>query len=106
MDNEENGFGADFIVITDEEGNEYEIEHLDTIELYGAEYMAFLPVAASEDENPEMVLFKVVEENGEQLFATIDDEEELQRVYAAFIEQWYEDGEYDADDDDEDEGGE
>jgi uncharacterized protein YrzB (UPF0473 family) len=94
MDNEENGgFGADYIVITDEDGNDFEIEHLDTIEIDGTEYMAFLPVTEDEEENPEMVLFKVVEENGEELFATIDDDDELQRVYEAFIQRWYEEEE-------------
>jgi uncharacterized protein YrzB (UPF0473 family) len=91
MENEENvGFGADYIVITDEEGNEYEIEHLDTIEIGGTEYMAFLPVTEDEDETQEIVLFKLIEENDEELFATIDDDDELQRVYEEFINRWYE----------------
>lgn len=39
------GFGPDFITITDEDGNEFELEHLDTIEYNGQTYMAFsLPV--------------------------------------------------------------
>ena len=42
-------YGANFITVTDEEGNEFELEHLDTIEFNGTTYMAFFP-AVSEDE--------------------------------------------------------
>ena len=37
-------YGADFITITDEDGNEFELEHLDTLEYNGETYMAFFPV--------------------------------------------------------------
>ena len=47
------GFGPDFITITDEDGNEFELEHLDTIEYNGQTYMAFFP--AVEDEGGEAV---------------------------------------------------
>jgi len=104
MDIEENGFGPDFIVITDEEGKEYEIEHLDTIEIDGVEYMAFLDRTNEDEENPEMVLFRVIEDNGEVLFASIDDDDELERVDAAFIQKWYDEeeneDEYDEEEDD------
>ena len=36
-------YGADFITITDEDGNEFELEHLDTLEYNGETYMAFFP---------------------------------------------------------------
>ncbi|MDR3149528.1 MAG: DUF1292 domain-containing protein [Oscillospiraceae bacterium] len=85
-------FGADFYTVTDEEGNEYEIEHLDTLILDdGTTYMSF--TEADETENPEMIIFKVIEENGEELFATIDDENELQEIYDKFMERLYDDEE-------------
>ena len=34
-------FGPDFISVTDEDGNEFELEHVDTIEYNGQIYMAF-----------------------------------------------------------------
>ena len=46
----ENEYGDDFIVISDEDGNEYELEHLDTIEFEGQVYMAFLPVSENEED--------------------------------------------------------
>jgi predicted transcriptional regulator YdeE len=87
--NGELDFGDDYYTVTDEEGNEYELEHLDTLELDGNTYMAF--VEAGEIDEPEMIIFKVVEENGEELFASIEDDDELERVYGAFMERWVED---------------
>lgn len=36
-------FGPDFVSVTDDEGNEFELEHLGTLEYNGQEYMAFVP---------------------------------------------------------------
>ena len=36
-------YGNDFVVLTDEDGREIELEHLDTVEYNGQTYMAFLP---------------------------------------------------------------
>ena len=41
-------FGPDFITVTDEDGNDFELEHLDTLEYNNEVYMAFFP-AVSED---------------------------------------------------------
>ncbi len=89
----ENEYGDDFIVISDEDGNEYELEHLDTIEFEGRVYMAFLPVSENEEDEYEMILFRVAEEDGEELLEIIDDEEEAERVYARFMEQLFDDEE-------------
>jgi uncharacterized protein YrzB (UPF0473 family) len=87
-------YGSDFITITDDDGNEFELEHLDTIEYKGALYMAFLP--ANMDENDEdygMVILKVVQENGEEILATVDDDLEMEGVYNTFMEQLFADEE-------------
>lgn len=91
-------FGSNFVSISDEEGNEYELEHLDTIEYGDDLYMAFLPTEPDENGNQptEMIILKVVEENGEEFFETIDDEDLLDKVYEAFMEQLFDD---DAEDD-------
>lgn len=89
----ENEYGDDFIVISDEDGNEYELEHLDTIEFEGRIYMAFLPVSENEEDEYEMILFRAVEEDGEELLEIIEDEEEAERVYARFMEQLFDDEE-------------
>ena len=84
-------FGPDFITVTDEDGNEFELEHLDTIEYNGQTYMAFFPAVEDEaDEESEdygLVILKSVTENGEELLSTLDDEAELEKIYDLFMEQ-------------------
>jgi uncharacterized protein YrzB (UPF0473 family) len=91
---DEERFGDDFYTITDDDGNEFALEHLDTIEIGDDTYMAFAPADMDEDD-PDfgMVILKVVEENGEELFATIDDDAEKEAVHAAFMEQLFADDE-------------
>ena len=75
----ESEYGDDFVVITDEDGQEYELELLDSLEFEGREYRAFLPVSEDDEEPYEMILFRVVEEDGEELLEVIDDEDEMER---------------------------
>ena len=87
-------FGNDFVSITDDDGNEFELEHLDTIELDGALYMAFLPADMDEnDDDYGMILLKVITEDGEEILATIDDDREMETVYNKFMEQLFKDEE-------------
>ncbi|MDR0445473.1 MAG: DUF1292 domain-containing protein [Oscillospiraceae bacterium] len=89
-------YGGNIYTVTDEDGNEISLEHLDTIELDGGEYMAFVP-ADMDDTDPDygIVLLRVEEEGGMGIFATIDDADELERVHDAFMQQLF------ADEDDE-----
>ena len=83
-------YGSDFISVTDDDGNEFELEHLDTIEYGGSMYMAFLPADMDEnDEDYGMIILKVVEENGEDILSTVDDDAEMECVYNAFMEQLF-----------------
>ena len=99
-------YGADFISVTDEDGNEFELEHLDTLEYNGQLYMAFFPAVEGEegedgevvdvdpdDEEYGMVIMKVIEENGEQLFSTLDTEEEEIEIYEKFMERLFDEDE-------------
>lgn len=81
-------FGASFITIEDDEGNEFELEHLGTIEFEGGEYMVFLPADMDEDD-PDygFIILKVEEADGEEQFVSVDDEDELRRVYEYYMEQ-------------------
>lgn len=85
-------YGNDFITVKDDDGNEIELEHLDTVEVNGELYMAFLPADMDEDdEDFGMVILKVIVENNEEVFATVDDEDELEAVYDVFIERLFDD---------------
>jgi len=83
-------YGSDYITVTDEDGQEFELEHLDTIEHKGQTYMAFVPADMDEDdEDYGIIILKVIEEDGEEVFASVDDDEEKDNVYAAFMEQLF-----------------
>ena len=38
-----------------------------------------------------MVILKSIEENGEELLSTLDTDEELEKIYALFMERFYSD---------------
>lgn len=89
-------YGPDFVSITDDEGNEFELEHLGTLERNGTQYMAFVPADMDEDdEDFGLILLKVIEQDGESLLADIDDQTELDAVYEQFMEELFEDEEED-----------
>lgn len=80
-------FGSDFITIVDDDGQEFELEVLDTMDYNGKTYTAFLPTNMDEDD-PEfgmIILRSVLDEKGEELFESVDDEDELQDVYEHFM---------------------
>jgi len=80
-------FGNDFVTISDDDGNEFELEHLDTLEIDGVFYMAFLPADMDEDdENFGLIILKKADNNGEETLTTLDDEEELSIVFEKFVE--------------------
>ncbi len=82
-------YGSDFITITDEDGNEFEVEVLSTVEYNGASYMAVIPADGEDDLRLEVSILKSVEEDGEPLLCAIDDEAELQAVYDLVMDSLY-----------------
>ncbi len=83
-------YGSDFITVTDEDGNEIELEHLDTITWNDGTYLAFFPAEQEGEEMDEeemgLIILKVIEEAGEEILATLDDDNELEAVYQQFME--------------------
>ena len=88
-------YGSDFMTIVDEDGTEFELEVLSTLEYNGATYLAVVPaVDADEDVDLEVSILKSVEEDdGESTRCAIEDEQELQTVYELIMEQLYEEDE-------------
>jgi uncharacterized protein YrzB (UPF0473 family) len=84
-------YGSDFITITDEDGQEYELELLDTLEDNGTLYLALLVEDDKTGEDGNMVIMKQVVENGEEILSTLDSDEEVERIYGLFLDQMYED---------------
>ena len=84
-------YGSDFITIVDEDGTEYELEVLNTVEYNGASYLAVIPADNGEaDTGLEISILKSIEEDGEPLLCAIEDEEELQAVYELIMDSLYE----------------
>lgn len=86
-------YGASYITIVDDEGEEFELEHLDTFRYENKEYMVFLPADMDEDD-PDygLIILRVVEENGEESFESVDDEDELSAVYDYYMENLFDAG--------------
>ena len=84
-------YGSDFITITDEDGTEYELEVLLTLEYNGGNYIAAVPV--SDELNPEVLVFRSEEEDGDPILCVIEDEEELEAVNNLIMDSLYQDSE-------------
>ena len=83
-------YGSDFMTIVDEDGQEYELEILSTLEYNGNTYLAVIPAGGEDEENLEVSVLKSVEEDGESILCAIEDDEELQGVYDLIMDQLYE----------------
>ena len=83
-------YGSDFITIADEDGKEYELEVLTTVEYNGASYLAVVPADADEGEGLEVRILRSTDEDGEPLLCAIEDEAELQAVYDLIMDSLYE----------------
>ena len=89
-------YGSDFITIVDEDGTEYELEVLSTLEYNGESYMAVIPAGDSLEEiQLEVSILKSVEEDGESILCAIEDEAELEAVYDLIMDSLYEEEEED-----------
>ena len=87
-------FGSDFMTIVDEDGSEYELEILSTLEYNGATYLAVIPAGAEEGQDLEVSILKSVEEDdGESILCAIEDEQELEAVYELIMQELYEEEE-------------
>ena len=90
----EDQYGSDFITIVDEDGTEYELEVLSTLEYDGNTYLAVIPAGESAEEfQLEVSILKSVEEDGEDILCAIEDEAELQAVYDLIMDSLYEEEE-------------
>ena len=85
----EDQYGSDFMTIVDEDGTEFELEILSTLEYNGCTYRAVIPAGADEEEDLEVSILKSVEEGDEAVLCAIEDEEELQAVYDLIMDELY-----------------
>lgn len=88
-------FGSDFMTIVDEDGTEFELEVLSTLEYNGCTYLAVIPAGSDESlqELEVSILKSEDDEAGEPMLCAIEDEDELEAVYSLIMDQLYEEDE-------------
>ena len=87
---EMNEYTPDLFELIDEEGNKKQFELFDAAEINGEQYFAMLPAVEDDDflnSDCELVILKSVEEDGEEMLVSIDDEDEFETVSSFFMER-------------------
>ena len=74
-------YGNDFVTLIDEDGNEVEFEHIDTVEYEGVTYLAFIPAELS------VIMQVVTDENGEELLEGVEDDDIADAVFNIVMER-------------------
>jgi uncharacterized protein YrzB (UPF0473 family) len=88
-------YGSDFMTIVDEDGTEFELEVLSSVEYNGSTYLAvILADGESHEGNPlDVAVLKSVEEDGESILCAVEDEQELDAVNQLIMASLYEEDE-------------
>jgi uncharacterized protein YrzB (UPF0473 family) len=82
-----------FCTLTDEDGNEIEFELIGTVEVEGVTYHAMIPADQQGEEQGfyEYVILKTeVDEDGEEMLVTLDDDAEFDKVADIFDDMFSE----------------
>lgn len=90
---EMNEYTPELFELVDEEGNKKNFELIDAAEIEGEQYYAMVPAIENDDflnADCDLVILKVIEENGEEILASIDDDDEFDRVSGIFLERMQE----------------
>lgn len=76
----------DTIILTDDDGNDHEFLHLDTLEVDGSTYFVLVPISGEEDEEvDEAIILKLgQDEDGNDMLMDIEDDEEWEKVADAW----------------------
>ncbi|MBE6618113.1 MAG: DUF1292 domain-containing protein [Ruminococcaceae bacterium] len=83
-------YDPEIYTLTDDDGNELHFALLGTLEHEGAVYKALVPVnEKGEEESDEYVILKYgVDENGEEILETIEDDDEFDRIADIFDDEF------------------
>lgn len=87
---EMNEYTPELFELIDDEGNKKQFEMIDAAEIEGEQYFAMIPAIEDDnylDEDCELIILKAVEDNGEEILASIDDDEEFEKVSQFFMER-------------------
>ena len=89
-------YGNDILTLVDDDGTEREFELIDRVVTENNEYFALIPTETADnlsDDDGQLVILKVVEDNGEEFLEPIEDDEEFDEISEIFMEclalVWY-----------------
>ena len=80
------------LTFVDDEGNDVKFEVLDVVTLDEKEYLVVLPV---EEEDSGVLILEIKQEDGEEVYDTVTDDAEAEKVFKKFQEEY---GEADTED--------
>ena len=83
-------YGNDIVTLVDENGVENEFEIVDSLVTDNNEYFALIPTETAENidsDDGELVILKVVEDNGEEFLEPIEDDDEYEEISEIFIDR-------------------
>ena len=82
-------YGNDIVTLVDENGNENEFEIVDSLVTDNNEYFALIPTETAEnlaEDAGELLILKVVEDDGAEFLEPIEDDDEYEAVADRFDE--------------------
>ena len=87
----EDEMDSNVVELTDEDGNVAQFEYLDTVEHKGESYVVFMAVEEDteedEEEEGEVVILQIAQDDeGEDIYVTVEDDELVQEVFEKFME--------------------
>lgn len=98
-DMENNAMESDYITLTDEDGNDINFEVIAQCEKNGNTYFAMIPAEEEQKETEndicEYIVLKLVEEDGEEVLVTVDDDDELDDIADYFDDLFSQEIDYD-----------
>ena len=83
-------YGNDIVTLVDEDGNENEFEIVDSLVTDNNEYFALIPTETAENidsDSGELLILKVVEDDGAEFLEPIEDDEEYESISEIFMER-------------------
>lgn len=83
-------YGNDILTLVDDDGTEREFELIDRVVTEDNEYFALIPTETPEnlsEDDGELVILKVVEEDGEEFLEPIEDDDEFNEISEIFMDR-------------------
>ena len=90
---EMNEYTPELFELIDDEGNKKNFELIDAAEINGEQYYCMVPAVEDEDflnSDCNIVILKTIDDNGEEILASIDDDDEFEEVSGFFLQRMQE----------------